>query len=661
MRIAKYFSFFLTIIILTSCSSQNSKVVIAEFGDNKIYLDEFENAYAKNSGGIEKAKEDSLSALHKFIDLYLNYKMKLRDAAVRGYKSDSEMKKELLDYKLNIGKTIYLQQKLYEPNLKQLFDRRKTEYRVSHIFLIPDSVRNEQQTVEFGNQLIKRIQNGEDFAALAKLYSKDTYTNMSGGDVYYVTAGQINIPSLENALYKTEPGTIFPELVQTPYGYHIIKVTERIPRKASIRAQHILVTFSDSTGTDTAKAINKIQDIEKQLKAGKDFAELASKYSFDKGSASKGGDLGFFQRGQLVREFDEAVFKLNIGEVSPIVKTNFGFHLIKLTALTPDKSYEEQKTELKEMYDRVRYKADFDELVQKLKTEFKFIQNPATFNKVLAHSDTMKIGEAYLKSNLKAQVGNDEIFNINSRSFTCDSLFMNMIDKGTNLNMTVNGKILQDAIDQYSSDLLIREKALNYDKENPEFAKLLEDYENGMYLFKILEEEVWSKIAIDSAKTFSFWEKTKNNYNWKDRVEFKEIYNPSDSLIKKCYSSVVSAVSYDSLFLKYNQRTGYENKPGYKGLVEVGFNKLAQRANALAKIGDVSEPFPFEEGFSIVKLIKREPARIKTYEEAKAEAASILQEKESKRLEDEYLNKLIKIYHPKIYYDELGNAFQKSN
>lgn len=661
MRNTKFIFLFLPLIIFVSCTSQNSQIVVAEFGDNKIYMDEFENAYSKNSGGIENAQNDSLSSLQKFIDLYVNYKMKLRDASVRGYKADAEMKKEFFDYKLNIGKTIFLQQKLYEPNLIQLFDRRKTEYRVSHIFLVPDSTMSDTQTVEFGNQLIKRIQNGEDFSTLAKLYSKDTYTNMNGGDVYYVTSGQINIPSLEDALYKTEPGNIYPELISSGYGYHIIKVTERIPRRSSIRAQHILITFTDSTGTDTVKALNKIQDIEKQLKAGSDFGELASKYSADKGSASNGGDLGFFQRGQLVREFDEVVFKLNVGQTSPIVKTKFGYHLIKLVAVAPDKSYEEQKTELKEIYDRVRYKTDFDNLVHKLKIELNFVQNFATFNKILAHSDTMKIGQAYLKSNLKTQAGSDEVFKINNKSFTCDSLFVNIIKTGTNLNITVNGKILQDAINQYSSDLLIQEKALNYDKENTEFAKLLDDYENGMYLFKILEEEVWSKILIDSAKTFAFWEMTKNNYKWKDRVEFKEIYNPKDSLINKCFSLTLSGYSYDSLYVKYNQRTGYENKVGYNGLVDVELNELAKQANSLKNIGDISKPFDFEAGYSIVKLIKRDNARIKTYEEARAEAASVLQEKESKRLEDEYLNKLKNIYHPKIYYDELSKTFKQTN
>lgn len=658
MRSAK-FLLLLPLTILISCTSQNSKIVVAEFGGNKIYMDEFEKAYAKNSGGFEKAKSDSISSLKQFLDLYVNYKMKLRDASVRGLKSDEDMKKEYLDYKTNIGKTLFLENKLYGPNLHQLYERRKTEYRVSHIFLLPDSTHSQQQVTELGNQLIKRIQNGEDFATLAKQYSNDPYTNKLGGDVYFVTAGQINIPAIEDAIYSTEPGNIYPQLVSSGYGYHILKVTVRQQRKPSIEAEHILIPFSDSTGVDTAKALNKIRDIEKQIKEGKNFGEMAAKYSYDKASALKYGNLGYFQRGQMVKEFDEAAFNLKVGEVSPIVKTKFGFHLIRLNAISPLKSYEEEKSDLKEIYDRTRYKYDFDKLIQNLKTEFSFVQNTATYNKILAYSDTLKIGPAYLESNLKNQAGNDEIFKINNKSYTCDSLFNHIIKAGSYLNMTINGKILQDAIDQYVSDILLREKALIYDKENHEFAKLLDDYESGMYLFKILEDEVWSKISIDSAKTYSFWQETKGNYRWKDRVEFKEIYNQKDSLINNCYSLAISGSPYDSLIVKYNQRMGYENKMGYNGLTAVDFNELAKQANLLKNIGDISKPFRFEDGWSIVKLVKREPARIKTFEEAKAESASILQEKESKRLEDEYMNKLKNIYHPKIYYDELRQAFKQ--
>jgi len=660
MHSTKLLLLILPLFIFISCASQNQRIVVAEYGDYKIYLEDFEKAYERNSGGFEKVKTDSLSSYQKFLDLFLKYKLKLRDAEVRGYTKDSDMQKELRDYKMNIGSTLYLNDKLYEPNMHKLYEKRKTEFRASHIFLLPDSTMDENKLKELGKELIKRIQNGEDFTVLAKQYSKDTYSKNNGGDVYYFTAGLVNNIAIEDAVYGTELGKIYPELVFSGSGYHIIKITEKHPRRVSIAVEHILIPFADSTSqTDTAKAYKTIQDIELQIKKGADFGEMALKYSQDKGSAIQRGSIGSIQRGRTVKEFDETAFKLKKGEISPIVKTQFGFHLIRLADEFSYPTYEQEKEELKTIYDRMRYKTDYQQLAEQLRTELKYSLNGETFAKIMANSDTTRIAESYWKSNLQKVVGSQELFSINNKPYPCDSLFAYMIKNNISLNTIINSLILDESLKIYSGDLLIKEKALTYDNENIEFAKLIDEYEKGIYLFKILEEEVWSKISIDSAKVYSFWNQKKQNFKWKNRVEFKEIFCQTDSLINKCYSWAVSGTNFDTLFAKYNQRTGYDNTPGYHGLVDIDINELSRQSNELKNLGDISKPFSIDNGWSIVKLIKRDSARIKTFEEAKAETSSQLQESESKRLEDEYLNKLKKVYKPKLFYENLNKAFKQ--
>ena len=126
---------FLPLIAFYSCAPEHSQIVVAEFGNNKVNIGEFENAYSKNSGGFDKASKDSLKNYENFLDLFVNYKMKLRDAYVRGLTTDPDVQKEVRDYKINIGTTLFLDNYLYEPNIKILFERRKTEFRASHIFL----------------------------------------------------------------------------------------------------------------------------------------------------------------------------------------------------------------------------------------------------------------------------------------------------------------------------------------------------------------------------------------------------------------------------------------------------------------------------------------------------------------------------------------------
>jgi peptidyl-prolyl cis-trans isomerase SurA len=653
-------AFFIPLIGLVSCSAEHSKIVVAEYGDNKIYLDQFEKAYAQSAGSLEKAKKDSTKELDNFIDLYLNYKMKLRDAEVRGYQDDEDLQKEFNEYKKHIGSTLVLDHYVYDPNLHILYERRKWEYRVSHLFLRPDSARNDKQIQELGAEILERLKKGEDFGKLARQYSMETNTKNDGGDVYYLTAGMVNGKTIEDAIYSTEPGQFYPKMVKSPFGYHIFKVTERIPRRIALRIQHILIRYTDSTNVpDTARALRKIEGIEKEIKNGADFGKLAIKYSQDSKNALHNGDFGFVKRGAVARPIDELAFKMKVGEVSPIVKSKYGFHIFKVVDEKPYLSYDQDKEELKQIYERLGYPTDYENFIEKLKTEMNYVMDKPTYNKILAYADTTKLNNAYFTSNLHKQVGSDELIKINGRVYTADSLFSYEIRKGEYTGQKIDSNLLGDLVRKYTGELLVAEKAMVYDKENPEFAKLLEDYKNGMYLFKLLDEEVWNKVSVDSVKVQDYYEKNKDKFRLRDRVEFKEIFVPADSLIKKCVQALKSGTSFDSLYVKYNQRTGYENKYGYNGLVDTDFNELAKQANALNNSGDVSKPFKFENGWSIVKLIKRDPARFKTFAEAKTEAASELQELESKRLEEAYLNRLKNVYHPKINYEAVHSAFKQ--
>jgi len=661
MHKGRLFLLLLPLIALISCSSEHSKIIVAEYDNNQIDLKEFENAYLKNSGG-EKAAKDSLKALEKFLDLYVNYKMKLRDAEVRGYTDDPDMNKEFIDYKARIGATLVLDKYLYEPNLRQLYERRKTEYRASQIFLKEDSTMNTQQVQQFAADLIKRINNGEDFTKLVEQYSKDDYSKKRGGDVYYFTAGQTNSRTIEDAVYSTEAGHVCPEPIKSAFGYHIIKVTEKHPRIPAIRVAHILIRSKDPKNLeDTLKAFQTIQDIKKKISEGADFGEMAKQYSEDKGTAARGGELGFVERGRTVPSFDDAAFKLKVGEVSGIVKSQFGYHLIKAEEIAPTPSYESERDKLKTVYMRVGYKEDYEKLTEQFKNEMKYKLNDKVFNKILADADTTKLNDDYWASNLHKTDGDSVIFSLNGKPFIADSMFASLRKDVAFKNNKIDTAMLESAVKAFSESSAVGEKALVYDKEDPEFAKLLDDYKKGMYLFKILDDEVWSKISLDSSKIKSFYDQTKENYKWKDRVEFKEIYCRQDSSINQCYAMVASDYDFDSARVKFNQRSAGNTKPGYTGLVEIDANELAKQASSLKNVGDISKPFKFETGWSIVKLVKRVPPQLKTFEEAKPEVSSILQDKESKELENKYMEKLKSIYHPKEYYDKLSYAFKQTN
>ena len=252
LRISFLFTALLA-FLFASCSPEHSKIVIAEFNDEKITMEEFEKAYSKNVGGLEAAVDDSFENYKNFADLYTNFKMKLDDAKVRGYQNDPSLMQELTDYKKKVGSSYILEKYLVEPNIKDWYEKRKTEIRASHLMIRVDST-GEAAASKYAQSLLDSIKNGARFEDMVLRYSQDQFSKVKGGDIFYFTAGQLPF-EFEDACYKTEKGTVYPQVVKTRFGFHIIKVTDKKPRVPKIKASHILISYMNAAGeVDTAAA-----------------------------------------------------------------------------------------------------------------------------------------------------------------------------------------------------------------------------------------------------------------------------------------------------------------------------------------------------------------------------------------------------------------------
>jgi len=197
---------------------------------------------------------------------------------------------------------------------------------------------------------------------------------------------------------------------------------------------------------------------------------------------------------------------------------------------------------------------------------------------------------------------------------------------------------------------------INFDKE---FASLMDDYQNGIFIFKLQESEVWNKINIDSTKLREEYNNSKNQFKVEGKVNFNEIFSKSKEKIEEYYQMLKNGVEFDSVAAKYTERPGFKSKFGRHGFKNVNDSQLSKRAYSLEKDGNFSEIFANENGWSIVVLRNKTAPRIKTFEEALPELSSKFQETESKRLETNYVNGLNNLYKPEIFYDELKNAYKQ--
>ena len=657
MHLNRFIQTFLLILFLQIVAFINIPAqVVAEFGSYEITLDEFEHAYAKNVGGWENAMKQEMSDYKNFLDLYVKFRMKLRDAQVRAYDQDTALMNELKDYQRQVGVSYLIEKKINEPGIKQLYDRRKEEFRVSHIMIRPDTLGDEGARKK-AQAILDSIKNGHIFENMAIIHSDDKFSGVNGGDIYYITAGLLPY-EFEDPMYTLKAGEVYPDVVKTRFGYHLIKVTERQHRFPKIKASHILIGYHNEEGNiDTAAAKAQADSILAQLKAGASFEELVTKYSDDPGSKEKGGDLGYFERRMMVKEFDEAAFKMEVGEISGLVQTNFGYHIIKLTDKMDTQPYETEYDNLKNMFSKQRYQHEREVLIDSLKKKYDFKIDETVLNQFVEKSDSLRFGMVHPKFD---EISGSVIFSYAKKPVTIGSFL-----ESANRNTKITAKPMDDpaevtnAINILTEDMLLEEEAMNLDKTEPEFAQLMNDYRDGIFIFKIQEEEIWNKVKIDSADVYNYWNSNNEKYSWPDRISFSEIFSTKDSLIQSYYSLLNAGASFDSIAALYTERSAKKKDNGYYDLQSVDYSDFYKEANKISNVGSHTEPVVFSGGYSMFKLNERQPARIKTFEEAKAEVSGEYQEMLSKKLENDYLTSLDKRYKPKMYDDKLEDAFKQ--
>lgn len=469
----------------------------------------------------------------------------------------------------------------------------------------------------------------------------------------------MTVRSFEDAVYGLQIGEYTKSPVRTRFGYHIIKLEGKQKRVGGVKVHHILISINkDVKGVDTIKYFEKADSILKLLRAGGDFEKIARESSQDRFTAANGGDMGTINREdrRAEKSFDVTAYALKDGEISEIVRTTFGYHIIRRDGSLPTKSYEEEKDQLKKIYKNYFFNEDKARKMAEYRSQFGAKVDTSTFNIFMSRVDSSRTS---LDSNWSGKFTMGEralgLFEINKNKRTI-AAFIDSLNAQPGYPLARNS--LYDLLSKILDDEALQLAAANVETKYPEFGKIMEDYKNGIMLFELENKKVWSKVAPDSTKEYAYYQENKARYMWPERIDVSEIYIFSDSLASALYKRIVDGESFDSLAAIHTERPGFKSKSGRWGLMQKDENDIAKKVFGFP-VDDIKPPFEFQAGYSIVRVNKRIPITQKTFEEAKQEVASQYQDDLSSELRLKWVQELRNKYKRELNVTALETEWKK--
>jgi peptidyl-prolyl cis-trans isomerase SurA len=521
---------FFMCVLWTNAQEQNT--VVMKVGTETVPLSEFEFIFLKNH---PKDKAVTRADLDEYLDLFVNFKLKVLAAKKAGIDTSASLLNEFNGYRKQLAQSYLKDKETEERLLTELTERLKTDLNVSHILLKAKSdCMSPADTMELYKKSLdirKRILGGEAFEKVANEVSEDNFSNKNGGALGWFTALMWAYP-FESAAYSLKKGDISMP-VKTALGYHLIRVSDSRPARGDLKVAHIFVAPASQTPEDMAKAKTKADEAYAQLQAGTPWMEVVSKYSEDKTTVSAGGELPVFGIGKMVQEFEDASYGLqNIGDYSAPVATKYGYHIIKLLNKIDKNPGKISREELrKQLIKSPRYKIVGEQFAAKAKKEFGFTDNKKTLDKIRALETASK--SKTIRMSALDSLPNDVLFTIGGKNVTISNLSEYMkarISKGGQVNYcNLEVKYLNPFIDAKA----LEAAEANLEKKYADYKSLVQEYREGIMIFEMMNRMVWNKAVEDTAGLAAYHEQNKSKYMWKERIVVQRIIAGDSAVLEK--------------------------------------------------------------------------------------------------------------------------------
>lgn len=644
-----------------SAIAQNDPVIF-EINGKKIYKSEFMRDFLRSVGKDPKAAPTACTyekrqALEEYVQLFVNYRTKLEDAYSNGFDTLPSMLKELDGYRKELAAPYLIDSATLDRIMVEAYERNHFVLSAAHIFVPIRFNPQPDDTLMAYNKVMeyyRRVLNNEDFfdiareqaAAVAKAQGlePDDPRAKDDGRLGNFTVFDMVYP-FESAAYGLNVGEIS-KPVRTTFGYHIIKLLDKVPYFGKSTFQHIWIA-EKADNPESSK--HHIYDAYKQLQRDVPFQTVCRNYSDDNSTSQNGGLLSDMTIRQIPQEYVAVLSSLKRGETSEPFHTRHGWHIVKLLDRDSLASFEDMLPSYRQRLTRdSRNTKPREVFVDQCKARYNFKDYTKMYETVKKGKKTVQGPALASLDNCRSAI-NDSVFSKSWRFdkskvtdmrplFSVGEKYYNTVDLLKFIESHQRAEAKKN-YDQYIDDRyqnLINDMVFEYadqhlEADHPEFADLMTEYRNGLMIFAYNDANVWSKAITDSVGLAQYYA---------DNVGKHSIDNENDApyFMGECVEMSLFTVS-DSSWLNPSKALKIVQKGDKSGISDAAIRGKLEKALKIDTVNVLYEArtqevdkqtilakeqlrkgvyiFPHENGYRVVRVAGLLNPRPKTLREAR--------------------------------------------
>ncbi len=510
----KYIGLILLNILFFSATYSQTIVTI---DGEKVDVDEFKRMYEKNTNGRSDYSQENLN---EYLDLFINYRLKLREAHEQGIDKDPEVLKEIAKYEDQLVRNDY-EEALMSGLVDEAKSRLNEEICMKHILIdIPSRYKNTGDTIYSYNQALevrKKFLAGQDWDKLVEKNSRDMETKYSGGDLGCFSTLQLSSYELENAAYSMKKGQVSMP-IRTKFGYHIIYVTDRRPNQGIVSASQLFIRSNNNVSKEEqVEAQQVINEAYTKLNQGNSFQDVGLWIKGQPNLDTKFEIIQPFTVGTYDAGFENAIIALKeVGDYSRPYQSSLGWHIFKLDSKEALPSADELESKIREkIQGDERYQLARMHFGESLKSTYAFQKNDSVINLFIN-----KVAPGISVQGWQLPTGfdyNQVFFKIDNSIYTAQN-FVNMVKNQQNQGIY---QTFDNYYNQYETNSLINYHKNHLVQSDPEMRATFKEYRDGIVLFRLMQNELWDGNEIKEQELKQFYEKNKDQFKSENRVTLR--------------------------------------------------------------------------------------------------------------------------------------------